>query len=76
MFADNNISHIVKLDLQQILARFIKDSFQHNLDLISPARQKFRPQTPNVETVLADKTDYVRDPECAQRLPKKNSTHH
>ena len=38
-------------------------NFLHIVDVISTARKSFRPQTPNNETILADQTDYVLDPE-------------
>ena len=39
-FSDNEISQIVENDLRRILAWFIIDNFQHNLDLISTERKK------------------------------------
>ena len=64
----NEISQSVKHDLQKILAWFIIDNFAHNIDLISLARKKFRPQNSDNETVLADETDYVWDPDRSQLL--------
>ena len=49
--------------MQKILAWFIKDYFTHNLDLISQARKNFRPQNTNDDTVIAEQSDYVWDPE-------------
>ena len=48
---------------KKILAWFIKVYFSHNLDLIEQAGKKFRPQNTNDETVLAEQTDYVWNPE-------------
>ena len=39
------------------------DYLAYNIDLVSLARKSFRPQNSDVETVLADETDYVWDPE-------------
>ena len=39
------------------------DFFSHNIDLIAQARNNFRPQNTDDETVLADQTDYIWDPE-------------
>ena len=36
---DNELSQMKKMDLQRILAWFMIDYFQHNLDLISQARK-------------------------------------
>ena len=49
--------------MQKILAWFIIDYFTHNLDLISQARKNFRPQKTNDDTVIAEQSDYVWDPE-------------
>ena len=49
--------------MQKILAWFIIDYFTHNLDLISQARKNFRPQSTNDDTVIAEQSDYVWDPE-------------
>ena len=49
--------------MQKILAWFIIDYFTHNLDLISQARKNFRPQNTNDDTVIAEQSDYVWDPE-------------
>ena len=64
---DNQISQINKVDLQKILVLFIIDFVQYKLDLILQARKKFRPQR-NDETILADKTCYVWDPDCSHVL--------
>ena len=50
-------------DLQKILAWFIFDYFDHNLDLISKARKTFQQSNSDDETILAGKTYYVWDPE-------------
>ena len=59
----NEVTHHVKHDLQKILALFIIDYFSHSIDLIERARKNFRPQNTDDETVLAEKSDYVSDPE-------------
>ena len=50
----------------------------HNLDLISTARQSFRPQKSGDETISADQTDHVWDPEWSRLLfankPNDNSS--
>ena len=46
-----------------ILAWFIIDYFTHNLDLIAQARKNLRPQSTNDDTVIAEQSDYVCDPE-------------
>ena len=42
---------------------FIIDYFVHNIDLIALARKNFGPQNTDDETILAEQTDYVWDPE-------------
>ena len=59
-----NVEH----DIQKILAWFIIDYFGHNIDLIEQARKKIRPQSTADETVLAEKSDYVWDPEWSYEL--------
>ena len=59
----NEITLHVRHDLQKILAWFIIDYFNYNIDLIEQARKIFRPQNTDVETVLAEQSDYVWDPE-------------
>ena len=61
--SNNDVSHNVKHDLQKILAWFLNDYFTHNIDSISPARKIFRPQNTNDDTVLAEKSDYVWEPD-------------
>ena len=39
------------------------DYFTYNLDLIAQARKNFRPQSTNDDTVIAEQSDYVWDPE-------------
>ena len=60
---NNDISQNVEHDLQKLLAWFIIDNFLHNLDHISLARKSFKPQNSDDETILADETYYVWDPE-------------
>ena len=62
-FTNNDVSQIVKHDVQKILVWFVIDYFVHNLDFISLARKNFQPQKSNNETILADETYYVWDPE-------------
>ena len=62
-FSNNEISPNVKHNLQKILAWFIKDYFTHNIDLIAKARNNFRPQSTNDDTVIAQQSDYVWDPD-------------
>ena len=62
ILTDNKISPFIRDDLQQRLAWFKIDYFQHILDIISQARKSFRSKTAN-ELKLADKTDYVWCPE-------------
>ena len=59
----NEITQHVRHDLQKILAWFIIDYYSHNIDLIEQARKNFRPQNTDDETVLAEQSDYVWDPE-------------
>ena len=58
----------VKHDLQKNLAWFIIDYFTHNIDLISQTRKNFRLQNSTDETVLAEQSDYVWDPEWSHPL--------
>ena len=62
-FTQNDVSQNTKLDLQNILAWFIIDYFTHNLDLIAQARKNVSPQNTNDDTVIAEQSDYVWDPE-------------
>ena len=48
---------------KKILVWFLIDYFSHNKDLIAQARKKIRPQNTDDETVLAEQSDYVWDPE-------------
>ena len=50
------------------MAWFIIDYFTHNIYLISQARKTFRPQDTDDETVLADQSDYIWDPEWSHVL--------
>ena len=62
-FTNNDVSQKTKHDFQKTLARLIIDYFTHNLDLISQARKNFRPQSTNDDTVIAEQSDYVWDPD-------------
>ena len=62
-FTNNDVSQNTKHDLQKILAWFTIDHFIHNIDLIEQARKNFRPQSTNDDTVNAEQSDYVWDPE-------------
>ena len=64
----NEVSQNAKHDIQKILAWFIVDYFTHNLDLISQAKKNFRLQSSTDETVLAEHSDYVWDPEWSHPL--------
>ena len=66
--SSNDVSQKVKHDRQKILAWFVFDYFTHNIDLISPARKKFRPQSANDDTVLAEQSNYVWDAEWSHPL--------
>ena len=50
------------------MAWFIIDYFTHNLDLISQAREHFRPQNPNDDTAITEQPDYVWDPEWSHPI--------
>ena len=67
-FLNNETSRNVKHDLQKILAWFIIDYFAHNIDLIAQARKNFRPQSTNDDTVIAEQSDYIWDPEWTHQL--------
>ena len=67
-FSNTRISPNVKHDLQKILAWFIIDYFAHKIDLIAQARKNFRPQSTNDDTVIAEKSDYIWDPEWSHPL--------
>ena len=49
--------------IKKILAWFIIDYFSPNNDLFAQASKNFRPQNTDDETVLAEQSDYVWDPE-------------
>ena len=66
--SSNEVSQNVKNYLQKFLAWFIIDYFTHNIDLISPARNNFRPLSRNDDTVLAEQSDYVWDPKWSHPL--------
>ena len=59
----NDITQHIKHDLQKILVWFIIYYFSQKIDLIAQARKNFRPQNTDDETVLAEQSDYVWDPE-------------
>ena len=63
IFTNNDVSQNTKHDLQKIIAWFTIDYFTHNIDLIEQARKIFRPQSTNDDTVIAEQSDYVWDPE-------------
>ena len=65
-FTNYDVSQNTKHDLQKILAWFIIDYFTHNLDLISQERKNFRTQNTNDDTVIAEQSDYVWDPEWSR----------
>ena len=65
-FTNNDVSQNTKHDLQKTLAWFTIDYFTHKIDLIEQARKTFRPQSTNDDTVIAEQSDYVWDPECSQ----------
>ena len=67
-FTSKEISQNVKHDLQKTLAWFIIDYFTHNIDLIAQARKNFRPQSTNNDTVIAEQSDYIWDPEWSHPL--------
>ena len=50
------------------MAWFIIYYFTHKIDLISQARKKFRFQNSADDTVLAEQSDYVWDPEWSHPL--------
>ena len=60
---NDDITQHVKRNLRNILAWFIIIYFSHNIDLIAQARKNFRPKNTEEETVLAEQSDYVWDPE-------------
>ena len=67
-FSCSEISQNVKHDLQKILAWFIIDYFTHKTDLIAQARNNFRPQSTNDDTVIAEQSDYIWKPEWSHSL--------
>ena len=64
IFLTQNVKH----DLQKFLAWFIIDSFTHNNDFFSQARTKSRLRNSTDDTVLAEQSDYVWDPEWSHPL--------
>ena len=77
-FINNDVSQNTKHDLQKILAWFTIDYFTHRIDLIEQARKSFRPQSTNDDTVIAEQSDYVWDPEWSHpaflNFPADNSS--
>ena len=53
---------------RKILAWFIIYYFTHNIDIIEQARKNFRPQSTNDDTVIAEQSDYIWDPEWSHPL--------
>ena len=69
ILSSNEVSQIVKHDLQKTLAWFIMiDYFTHNFDLISPSRKNFRPPSTNDDTVLSEQSDYLWDPDWSHPI--------
>ena len=64
----NEVSPNDKHDLQKFLAWFIIDYFTHNFDLTSQPRKTFRLQISTDDTIRADQSDYVWDPEWSYPL--------
>ena len=64
----NDVSQNSKHDLQKFLAWFMIDHFTHNIDLIAQVRKSFRPQSTNNDTVIAEQSAYVWDPEWSHPL--------
>ena len=46
----------------------MNDYFTHNIDLIAQARKKFRPRSTNDDTVIAEQSDYIWDPDWSHPL--------
>ena len=59
----NEVSPNDKNNIQKILAWFIIDYFTHNIDLISQPRKTLRLQNSTDDTIIADQSSYVWDPE-------------
>ena len=64
----NEVSQNDEHDLQKILAWFIIDYFTHYINLIAQARKTFRTRSTNNDTVLAEQSDYVWDPDWSHPL--------
>ena len=62
-FTNNDFSQNTKHDLQKLLAWLTIDNFTQNIDLYEQTRKNFRPQSTNDNTVIAEQSDYVWDPE-------------
>ena len=53
---------------KKIVAWFIIDYFTLNIGLIAQARNNFRPQSTNDDTVIAEQPDYIWDPDWSHPL--------
>ena len=62
-FTNNDVSQNTKHDPQKILVWFTIGYFIQKIDLIEQARKNFRPQSTNDDTVIAEQSDYVWNPE-------------
>ena len=71
---ENLTCNVITQNVKKVLAWFTVDYFAHNIDLISLARKSFAPQNTNDETVLAEQTDYVWDPEWSHESFNKKPT--
>ena len=59
----NDITQHVKHDLQKLLALFIIDYFSHKIDFFCTSKKIFRTQSIDEETVLAEQSDCIWDPD-------------
>ena len=64
----NEVSPNDKHDLQKFLAWVIIDYFTYNIDLTSQPRKTFRLQNSTDDTIIAEQSDYVWDPEWSYPL--------
>ena len=67
-FTSNEISQYVNTIYKKNPSMVHIDYFTHNPDLIAQARKKFRPQSTNDDTVIAEQSDYIWDPELSHPL--------
>ena len=65
---NDQITQNVEHDSQKILAWFKMEYFGYIIDLIEQARKQFWPQNTDDETVLAEQSNYVWDPEWFYEL--------